>query len=350
MKQISFNLKNLLLAVVCLMSTLTASGGTTGSASFTMTSSVTTTPGAVVEIPIQMTSDKAIEIELVLNFTLSANVVSIMGNPFNYDPAQVTTHTIFDTQKWHPTISMHYESNGIIYGAKTETIGNIRLVLPETEHAVYTLTLESISCSNIGTVTGAGKTCVITVGSTSLAVGDTFYGDGVYYKITSSNYVSVTQPIEKNDYRNEMIIPSRVTYGNNIYIVNHIEDNAFNACFNLKSIGLPNTLQSIGNSAFYHTTGLTDIFIPESVTTIGDWNFYYNVALKTVSLPSGLKSIGTICFTSCEALESVTCKATTPPTATNCFVGLSSVISATSPSRCAINNPHDGSIDDRLID
>ncbi len=85
MKQISFNLKNLLLAVACLMSTLTASGGTTGTASFTMTSSVTTTPGAVVEIPIKMTSDKAIEKELVLNFTLSANLtlVDADGTPLS---------------------------------------------------------------------------------------------------------------------------------------------------------------------------------------------------------------------------------------------------------------------------
>jgi len=57
-----------------------------------------------------------------------------------------------------------------------------------------------------------------------------------------------------------------ITIGNN---VNSIGNLAFNGCSNLIGITLPNSVTSIGNSAFSSCSSLTDITLPDSVASIG---------------------------------------------------------------------------------
>ena len=49
---------------------------------------------------------------------------------------------------------------------------------------------------------------------------------------------------------------------------------AFNSCSSLKSVTLPNSVTSIGTDAFMFCSSLTSLPIANSVTTIGDWAFY----------------------------------------------------------------------------
>ena len=60
------------------------------------------------------------------------------------------------------------------------------------------------------------------------------------------------------------IIPNTVT---------SIGQSAFHNCSDLTSITIPNSVTSIGSSAFSGCSGLTSITIPESVTSIGDMTF-----------------------------------------------------------------------------
>lgn len=53
-----------------------------------------------------------------------------------------------------------------------------------------------------------------------------------------------------------------------------IGERAFEACLNLTSIKIPNSVTEIGYGAFYNCRGLTNINIPNSVTTIGHLVFY----------------------------------------------------------------------------
>ena len=43
---------------------------------------------------------------------------------------------------------------------------------------------------------------------------------------------------------------------------------------------IPDSVTSIGNSAFYYCTSLTSITIPDSVTSIGNSAFYYCTTLS----------------------------------------------------------------------
>src|SRR6185369_6332772 len=49
----------------------------------------------------------------------------------------------------------------------------------------------------------------------------------------------------------------------------YIEAAAFNSCFGLTNVTIPNSVTSIGNNAFSYCTSLTNVTIPNSVTNIG---------------------------------------------------------------------------------
>ena len=62
-----------------------------------------------------------------------------------------------------------------------------------------------------------------------------------------------------------------------------IGGSAFRECSGLTSIEIPNSVTSIGYYAFEGCTGLTSVTIPESVTSIGEWAFYLCSGLTSVA-------------------------------------------------------------------
>ena len=72
-----------------------------------------------------------------------------------------------------------------------------------------------------------------------------------------------------------------------------------------KNTVIPNTVITIGNSAFCYCTGLTSITIPNSVTTIGDGAFNICTGLTSVTIPNSVTTIGNGAFTNCIGLTDV---------------------------------------------
>ena len=85
-----------------------------------------------------------------------------------------------------------------------------------------------------------------------------------------------------------------------------IECSAFEKCFALTSITIPNSVTSIGEYAFAWCSALTTIDIPNSVKNIGNMAFAWCSALTSITIPNSVKSIGNDAFFSCSSIASIT--------------------------------------------
>ena len=72
-----------------------------------------------------------------------------------------------------------------------------------------------------------------------------------------------------------------------------------------KNTIIPNSVTSIGNSAFRDCSGLSSLTIPNSVTSIGDYAFYNCSCLTSLTIPNSVMSIGKDAFWQCSGLTSV---------------------------------------------
>ena len=170
-----------------------------------------------------------------------------------------------------------------------------------------------------------------------------FEVDGIYYKYNGDGTVSVTfKSSSYDEYTGDVTILSSVTYSGTTYSVISIGDDAFRGCRGLTSVTIPNSVTSIGNNAFDGCRGLTrvdisslvawlaikfadndsnplyyaehlylngeevkDLVIPNSVTSIGNSAFYNCSGLTSVTIPNSVTSIGDWAFNDCSDLETI---------------------------------------------
>jgi len=106
-------------------------------------------------------------------------------------------------------------------------------------------------------------------------------------------------------------------YYNTNYYANEIPYFAFSSQFDmgkstLTSVILPDSLTSIGQSAFGKCPELKMITIPSSVSSIGFLAFAYCTSLDSISIPSSVNYIGAAAFLSCTSLKSFTLLSPSP--------------------------------------
>ena len=108
------------------------------------------------------------------------------------------------------------------------------------------------------------------------------------------------------------IIPNTVT---------SIGGSAFQYCYDLTSITIPNSVKKIESNAFSGCSGLTSLTIPESVTSIGEDAFSYCLKLNEIVFSSSVITLGKGCFGQCSSLSQITCNALIPPSVdANAFI------------------------------
>ncbi len=182
------------------------------------------------------------------------------------------------------------------------------------------------------------------------AQAQTFEASGLYYTVTGDDEVEVAQAWQDGAslYSGVILIPEAVNYAGFNYTVTGIAQEAF-AQSKITEVQIPNTVTTIGESAFAYAedltsitlplhlsevskmmlagTAITNIAIPEGVTTIGYGAFQSCPNLHTVMLPSTLSRIESYGFNNCHSLFEIYCAAPTPPTATAwaIFIGLSGI-------------------------
>ena len=98
------------------------------------------------------------------------------------------------------------------------------------------------------------------------------------------------------------------------------------------NVTIPNSVTTIGDSAFYGCSGLTSVTIPNSVTSIWEYAFAYCSSLTSVTIPAGVTSIGDYVFEGCSSLTSVTIPNSVTSIGERVFWNCSGLTSVTIPN------------------
>lgn len=131
--------------------------------------------------------------------------------------------------------------------------------------------------------------------------------DGIVYILSPTGVAKVTND-DFNPYGGDIVIPETVTYKGIQYKVTSIDDKAFYTQYGsdyVTSITIPNSVTSIGESAFDGCMGLKSVNIPNSVTSISKNTFSRCRELTSIDIPNSVTEIGYGAFEGCYSLTSV---------------------------------------------
>ncbi|MDR0605491.1 MAG: leucine-rich repeat domain-containing protein [Bacteroidales bacterium] len=191
-------------------------------------------------------------------------------------------------------------------------------------------------------------------------------GIKIYYDIISSTS-PLTVKVIYHTYSGSIVIPSAVTYNNNIYSVTTIGNKAFYNCNSLTAINIPHSVTTIENGAFVYCNNLTRIdvdtnnpnyssvdgvlfnkqkntliqypsgktgsySIPYSVAVIENYAFFSCTGLTDIIIPNSVTAIGEVAFASCSGLTSVTVPNSVTMITDWAFSACSSLTSVTIPN------------------
>ena len=118
-----------------------------------------------------------------------------------------------------------------------------------------------------------------------------FEVDGIFYNINGNEATVTYDETYTHQYGGNVNIPATVTYEGQTYNVTAIGMSAFERCWALESVSIPNSVTTIGRYAFSNCDALTTIDIPNSVTILDASAFYGCTGLTSVFLSDYLTSI-----------------------------------------------------------
>ena len=162
--------------------------------------------------------------------------------------------------------------------------------------------------------------------SINVASGNTHYSsiDGVLYNYVQNTLIqcpgaktSVTIPNSVTSigssafYGCSGLTSINVVSGNTHYssidgvLYNYVQDTLIQCPGAKTSVTIPNSVTSIGYGAFYGCSGLTSATIPNSVTSIGEGAFWDCSGLTSVTIGNSVTSIGRWAFSGCSSLTTL---------------------------------------------
>lgn len=133
------------------------------------------------------------------------------------------------------------------------------------------------------------------------AIGQDLVYEGINYSVVEGT--EVTAKGFSGDKTEELVIPATFSVDGTEYTVTAIADEAFKFC-NLRSANLPETVRSIGNSAFGFNMLMRQCDLPAALTSVGDNAFQR--CFSAPMAPKGLTYVGNGAFRECSKISEVT--------------------------------------------
>ncbi len=127
--------------------------------------------------------------------------------------------------------------------------------------------------------------------------------DGVIYAIDENNELYITG-VQKDQLSEQLVISKEVDG----YPVVGITRDAFRTSNNLKSVFIPNSIKTIGESAFSDCDNLTSVVFEDEIKIkeISAWTFTRCESLESIVIPASVEKIEDNAFDCCSNLEKVT--------------------------------------------
>ena len=219
------------------------------------------------------------------------------------------------------SITIPNSVTSIEYGAFNNCSKLTSVTIPNSVTSIGSLAFRG--CSGLTSVTIGNSVTSIgndafrgCSGLTSITIPNsvTSIGNYAFYGCSGLTSISVESGNKKYDSRNNcnaiietasntLIIGCKNTTIPNS--VTSIGSSAFSGCSGLTSVTIPNSVTSIGYNAFNGCSGLTSVTIPNSVTSIGESAFFDCSKLTSITIPNSVTSIGSSAFNCCSDLASI---------------------------------------------
>ena len=180
----------------------------------------------------------------------------------------------------------------------------------------YCSGLTSVTIPNSVTSIG-GSAFSYCSGLTSVTIPNSVTSIGGSAFLSCSGLTSVTIPNSVTSigvrafYDCSSLTSINVASGNTHYssidgvLYNYVQDTLIQCPGAKTSVTIPNSVTSIGNSAFSGCSGLTSVTIPTGVTSIGEYAFSSCSGLTSVTIPNSVTSIGGGTFYDCSGLTTL---------------------------------------------
>ena len=159
--------------------------------------------------------------------------------------------------------------------------------------------------------------------------------NGIYYKVLSNSEVAVTRKDEghknSNAYVGVLVLPASINREGVEYKVTSIRANAFEQCWKLTSLVIPEGVTEIGDFAFSGCEALKSVKFPNSLHKFGIKAFSGCDALLSINIPEGTEIISEQCFYGCSSLTSVRLSSTINSIERDAFASCSKLSSVNFP-------------------